>query len=247
MAARGKKGAKKKAQKKGRFGALVSSFLFGEPLDDATTARVRELTGLAMIGGSLWLFLSIWTFNIVDDAGNNLGGLLGHYIAEGALTTLGVAAYLLAALGVCWGCIVVARKKVDLPAIRIMGAVVFVFSFAFMLDLGFGAPLEVRGDSKDCGAPPSAAITARGAAARTAGARASASITARGATARTAVAAASAPTITSGRTAKSASAGGLSWLLPTRSLETLDRPHLLHDMVQGRSHHMPHMYTVLHV
>ena len=145
--ARGKKGGKKKARK-GRLAALVSSFLFGEPLDDATTARVRELTGLAMIGLSLWLFLSLWTFYTPPDdplaTGKNLGGLLGHYLADAAFRTLGVAGYLLAVLGICWGCIIVARKSVDLPAIRVMGAVVFVFSFAFVLDLGFGPPLAQR-------------------------------------------------------------------------------------------------------
>ncbi len=147
MAARGKKGGKKKAQK-GRLGALVASFLFGEPLDDATASRVRELFGLAMIGAGLWLFLSLWTFHTPPHepraAGKNLGGLLAHYLADGAFRTPGVAGYLLAVLGVCWGCIIVARKVVDLPALRVMGAAVFVFSFAFVLDLGFGEDLALR-------------------------------------------------------------------------------------------------------
>jgi DNA segregation ATPase FtsK/SpoIIIE, S-DNA-T family len=152
LAARGKKGRSKKKAKKGRLGALVGSFLFGEPLDDGASARVRELTGLAMIGAALWLFLSLWTFYTpprdAGAAGKNLGGLLGHYLADGAFRTLGVSGYLLAVLGVCWGCIIVARKKVDLAVIRIMGAGVFVISFAFVLDLGFGPDLGLRETSE---------------------------------------------------------------------------------------------------
>ncbi len=146
MAASRKKGGRKKApqkaRKKGRLGKLLSSFLFGEPLDDATAARVRELCGLALIGLSLWLFISLLTCYVPREEaseGHNLGGVLGVYLAEGAFTVLGLSGYLLAVLGVCWGCIIVARKRVGLAFIRGLGAACFVVSVAFVLDLAFGS------------------------------------------------------------------------------------------------------------
>jgi len=56
-----KKGRKGKG-KNGRVGQIVQSFLFGDELDDATSARVRELSGLFMIGVSIWLFISLFSF-----------------------------------------------------------------------------------------------------------------------------------------------------------------------------------------
>ncbi|MDP6384761.1 MAG: hypothetical protein QGI93_01060, partial [Planctomycetota bacterium] len=56
-----KKGKKGKG-KNGRVGQIVQSFLFGDELDDATAARVRELSGLFMTGVSIWLFISLFSF-----------------------------------------------------------------------------------------------------------------------------------------------------------------------------------------
>jgi len=135
-------GRKQGRKKRGgsRWSALTSSFLLGEPLDEETAARVRELAGLVMIGLSLWLLLSLASFYMpygAAGAGHNLGGRVGFFLAKWALTFLGHSAYLLAVLGISWGFIVVARKQVDLPMIRVLGALVFVLSFAFILDLGF--------------------------------------------------------------------------------------------------------------
>jgi S-DNA-T family DNA segregation ATPase FtsK/SpoIIIE len=143
-AQKGKKGK----GKSGRVGQIVQSFLFGDELDDATAARVRELSGLFMIGVSIWLFISLFSFYtpIEDPAaqGHNLGGWIGHYLAKQALIYLGLAAYILSLLVLCWGCIIVARKQVNLAAIRTLGGVCFVMSLAFLLDLGFGPDAAER-------------------------------------------------------------------------------------------------------
>ena len=134
---------RKKGSKKGvssRWSELTSSFLLGEPLDEETAARVRELAGLMMIGLSLWLLLSLFSFHMpieAEGSGRNLGGRVGFFLAEWSLTFTGLSSYLLAILGLSWGFIVVARKEVDLPMIRVLGALVFVFSFSFILQLGF--------------------------------------------------------------------------------------------------------------
>lgn len=123
----------------------MGSFLFGQPLDDDTQSRVRELTGLLQIGLAVWLLVSMSSFYPIlgEKPGTNLGGKVGFYLAQWALSFIGLAGYLFAVLGICWGFIIVARKSVDLPVIRTLGATLFVMSFAFILDLGF-VPFENR-------------------------------------------------------------------------------------------------------
>ena len=126
----------------------MSSFLFGEPLDASTSARVRELFGLFLIGGSVWLLISMGSYyapwGLEGAQGHNWGGKLGYYLARGAFMFFGLSGYLLGVLGLCWGSIIVARKVVDLAFIRCLGAGCFVFSMAFLMDLAFGVPLYER-------------------------------------------------------------------------------------------------------
>ena len=147
---------KKRRKARGRLGNLFASFLFGEPLDEGSTARVMEILGLLMVGLSVWLLLSMWTYYTpLEDPqarGRNLGGLVGHYLAGTAFKLLGLAGYLLGVLGICWGFIVVARKQVDLAVIRLLGATSFVASFAFLLDLGFGSRFDNVGKKSKRGA-----------------------------------------------------------------------------------------------
>ena len=119
----------------------------GEPLDDESSARIRELGGLALVGTSIWLLLSMVTFSTPLAAapdGANLGGRLGHYLANGAFCAIGLSGYLLAILGMLWGAIVVARREIRMPMLRFLGVVCFVLSTAFVLDLGFGTDLDSR-------------------------------------------------------------------------------------------------------
>ena len=99
------------------------------------------------MGMSLWLLLSMATFSTPREAappGSNLGGALGHYFANGALFSVGLSGYLLAALGVLWGSVIVARKEVRMPILRLVGVVFFVLGFAFVLDLKFGPDMGAR-------------------------------------------------------------------------------------------------------
>ncbi|WP_419190681.1 DNA translocase FtsK [Saltatorellus ferox] len=142
-----KKGRGAKGGETGRWRQLAGSFLFGEALDDDSSARVRELGGLVLVGMSLWLLLSMATFITPREAapaGSNLGGALGHYLADGALSAVGLSGYLLAALGILWGSVIIARKEVRMPILRLVGVVFFVLGFAFVLDLGFGPDMEAR-------------------------------------------------------------------------------------------------------
>ncbi|MDA7650727.1 DNA translocase FtsK 4TM domain-containing protein [bacterium] len=119
----------------------------GEPLDDESSARIRELGGLALVGISIWMLLSMVTFSTPLAAapeGANLGGRLGHFLANGAFCAIGLSGYLLAILGIFWGAIVVARRGIRMPMLRFLGVVCFVMSTAFVLDLGFGTDLDSR-------------------------------------------------------------------------------------------------------
>lgn len=145
MARRSKKKTSRKkgrgaASERGRFGQLFAALLMGEPLDEDASSRVRELGGIMLIAVSLWLILSMvtfWTPLAAGRSGTNLGGSLGHHFAFGVFTAVGLAGYVLAVLGVIWGGIIVGRKEVSLPFLRVFGVFVFVVSLAFVLDLGF--------------------------------------------------------------------------------------------------------------
>jgi S-DNA-T family DNA segregation ATPase FtsK/SpoIIIE len=136
----------RKSRGGGRWSELTSSFLFGEPLDGATGARVRELSGILMIGLSIWLLISMFSFHTPHGGEGNIGGVVGYYLANAVFVSIGLAGYILCLLGICWGGIVVARKEVSLPAMRIIGATCFLVTLALILDLGFGAPFEERGE-----------------------------------------------------------------------------------------------------
>ena len=147
--ARGKqRKTKRKRAQTGRFSALAASFLVGKPLDERTSARVRELGGLLLIGVATWLLVSMASYYTpLDDpeaAGRNWGGAVGYWLADGSFRFTGLSGYLLAFLGICWGAIVVAGQRVELPFIRSLGAACFVLSISFLLDLGFGAAIEGR-------------------------------------------------------------------------------------------------------
>lgn len=138
-----RKATKKKTSKgktRSRWGQLAASIFMGEPLDDDTSARVRELGGLILIGMSLWLLLSLATFWVpasADKSGINLGGSLGFHLANGIFSAVGLSAYLLTVLGIIWGGVIVARGEIRMPMLKLMGITCFVMSFAFILDLAF--------------------------------------------------------------------------------------------------------------
>ena len=130
------------------MGSLLASFLLGAPLDSVNSARVRELGGLLLIGASIWLLISMGTyytpFDDPEAAGRNWCGSVGFYLADMAFRFVGLSGYLLAGLGLFWGAVIVARRDVQLPFIRFIGATFFVLAMAFLLDLRYGPPISGR-------------------------------------------------------------------------------------------------------
>ncbi len=143
----GKKGKKKGGSKPtsalGRLRSVAAGFLFGSPVDDGTSDRLQEIKGLSLIALSLWLLVSMVSYYAppgeVAAEGRNWGGQAGFYLANGAFLIAGWAGYLVGILGVAWGFVIVARKEVSWPAMRLFGALCFVASVSFMLQLGLGA------------------------------------------------------------------------------------------------------------
>jgi S-DNA-T family DNA segregation ATPase FtsK/SpoIIIE len=104
--------------------------------------HVQEIKGLALFGVALWLCVSMASYyRPIDDPaarGLNWGGQIGFYLADLAYMATGVAGILFAALGMAWGLVLVARKRVGWPALRVLAALCFVLSVAFLVELAFG-------------------------------------------------------------------------------------------------------------
>jgi S-DNA-T family DNA segregation ATPase FtsK/SpoIIIE len=110
--------------------------------DAEAAGHVQEIKGLALFAFSLWLCVSMASYyRPIDDPaarGLNWGGQLGFYLADLAYMATGVAGILFAALGMAWGLVLVARKRVGWPALRVLAALCFVLSVAFLIELAIG-------------------------------------------------------------------------------------------------------------
>lgn len=145
-----RQGGRSKASARGRAGSgrgrrwvdVVRGFLFGSPVDDETSARLSEIKGLVLIGLSLWLLLSMVSYHTpfgeFGSEGANWGGRAGFWLANGALIAFGWAGYVLVALTLAWGVVILARKEVRWPGLRIFGGLTLLLSVAFLLQLAFG-------------------------------------------------------------------------------------------------------------
>ena len=143
------KGRRKKSSG-GRFGALLSGFVFGAPLDEPLRRRLKEIQGLVLIGLSIWLLISLATYWTPPDdpraAQCNWGGDAGFYLANAALIGCGLASYLLAALSLMWGFVLVARRRISWPFVRILGGGFLLAALSLMLQLAWGpAAAELEG------------------------------------------------------------------------------------------------------
>ncbi len=134
----------------GRWQRFFSAFAFGREVDDRTSSHLQEIKGLVLIGFSLWLFLSLLSYGpapIGGGAGSdrwNWGGQAGFYLADWVFLGIGWAGYLLVFLALGWGAILVARKRVGMPTLRVFGGLCFLVSSALLLELGFGDAPHVR-------------------------------------------------------------------------------------------------------
>lgn len=120
-----------------RWRSVMRGFLFGGPLDEATRSRLRELFGVVLLFGTLFFTLGLVSYRTPFEdpasAGFNWGGQVGFYLANAAKLSLGNAAFFLPLLGVAWGCVLVAGRRASLVSLRVVGALCFVISTAYLL------------------------------------------------------------------------------------------------------------------
>ena len=125
---------------------------FGDEDDDEREAlreaRAHEIKGLLLIGVSVWLLVAMATYyRPIDDpgaAGRNLGGQVGFYLADSALLATGLAGFLFGLLGVAWGVVILAHRRVAFPSLRLAAAILFVVSFAFLVQMGLGERIPAQ-------------------------------------------------------------------------------------------------------
>jgi S-DNA-T family DNA segregation ATPase FtsK/SpoIIIE len=125
-----------------RVGEHFADFVLGRGVDDETAARLGEIKGLLFGGCSLFLLVALATFQapLADSGGGaNVAGQVGYYLARLVLMAIGWSGYCMVFLGLTWGVVLIARKKVELASLRFAGGVLFLFSSALLLQLGFGA------------------------------------------------------------------------------------------------------------
>ncbi|MEO0651178.1 MAG: DNA translocase FtsK, partial [Planctomycetota bacterium] len=129
---------------------MVSTLFVGTE-DERTHGHLREVCGLMMVGGAVWLAISLATFHrpfyAPDGApypGVNWGGQLGFYLGNVVLTAFGYASWLCVLLGAAWGAVMVSGREVAWPTLRVFGTVCLLFSAAFLLQLAFGADFQGR-------------------------------------------------------------------------------------------------------
>ena len=121
---------------------VVTSSLFGREIDEETNEHLQEIKGLFLVGFSLWFFVAMASFRAPlvdpDSVGMNWAGGLGYWLADGGFRLTGWASYLIPFLGVAWGVVLVTRKQVAFPALRLFGGAAFLFSMSLALRLAFG-------------------------------------------------------------------------------------------------------------
>ncbi|MCC7014515.1 MAG: DNA translocase FtsK 4TM domain-containing protein [Planctomycetes bacterium] len=117
------------------------------PAARASAAHIQEIKGLLLIGLSLWLFVAMASYYAPPDdpqaVGRNWGGRVGYYYAMGAFAAAGNAGYFLCVIGLAWGVVLVARKEMKLPALRLLSALCFVLAIAFVVQLAVDPHGEV--------------------------------------------------------------------------------------------------------
>ena len=127
-----------------RLREFFARFARGEEVDEETTEHFQEIKGLALLGLAIWLFLSLISYGppadatVVTQEGWNWGGQAGRYLAGWVFTACGWSAYFLVFLAMAWGVVLVARKRVGWPLVRVFGGALFLISTGFLFELGFG-------------------------------------------------------------------------------------------------------------
>ncbi len=123
-----------------RLGALAKS-LFVADEDEAPSQHAREVVGIFMLFGSVWLWVALISYHAPfgdpGAQGYNWGGRLGFFLATAAHSFAGAAGHVLAVLGLAWGVVLIARKTVPKVLLRLFSALAFILSLGFLLHLAF--------------------------------------------------------------------------------------------------------------
>jgi DNA segregation ATPase FtsK/SpoIIIE, S-DNA-T family len=126
----------------GRLRDVALSLVVGRELEDRARSQIQEVLGLLLVGLSIWLGLSLFSYyqpyNDPWAAGKNWGGEIGFYLASWVLSLIGWAGYMLSLLGLAWGAVAVSGRQVAFPLLRVVGGVFFLLSSAFLLQLALG-------------------------------------------------------------------------------------------------------------
>ncbi len=120
-----------------RWREVARGFLFGKEVDEATSSRLREISGIAMVGFAAFLMLALASYATpFDDPANkgwNWAGQVGFYLANGVKIALGNAGFFAVFLVGAWGLVQIGGRSVSFVSLRVFGAILFLFSFAFLL------------------------------------------------------------------------------------------------------------------
>jgi len=113
------------------------------PLEDAPrpgmSDRTREVVALGLCGASLYAMLGLATFRLraldgpIPAAGmENLGGIVGYYLASGCTRALGYASWVLFLLLLAAGLALFLGRKLERVSLKALGAVVFAAMLAIL-------------------------------------------------------------------------------------------------------------------
>jgi len=97
----------------------------------------REVCGLALLSGSIYLLLSLASFSFDEGAPRNLGGPVGELLANFLRQSIGQAAFLIPGYGLLAGLRLVSNRPVGLAPSRIGGGATLLLFSAIVLSLLF--------------------------------------------------------------------------------------------------------------
>ena len=134
-----------------RLRALLKGFFLGDEVEEQTLDHLQEIKGLALMGLAVWLTISMASFYDIDRGalagsarapeGFNWGGLWGYTAARWSFLALGWAGYAIPFLCMAWGLVLLARKFVTWPTMRVFGGVCFLICAALWLELAVGGAI----------------------------------------------------------------------------------------------------------
>jgi S-DNA-T family DNA segregation ATPase FtsK/SpoIIIE len=131
---------KRERRTRSRGGGLFERLALGRDgagLAGEALQRIREMVGLLTIGLALWLCLALVSYD-GQTGGRNWGGQAGSYVAAWSFTGLGWSSFAVVVLACTWGAVLVTRKSISMPLVRVLGSACFLIASAFLFQLAAG-------------------------------------------------------------------------------------------------------------